>query len=80
MTETKDMTAAADQPTDRTVDDAETAKFAAMAEEWWDPDGKFRPLHKFNPVRLEFLRDRICATASARASSATRWARGRSKG
>jgi 2-polyprenyl-6-hydroxyphenyl methylase/3-demethylubiquinone-9 3-methyltransferase len=32
-----------------------------MAEEWWDPDGKFRPLHKFNPVRLEFLRDRICA-------------------
>ena len=46
---------------DRTVDDAETAKFAAMAEEWWDPDGKFRPLHKFNPVRLEFLRDRICA-------------------
>jgi 2-polyprenyl-6-hydroxyphenyl methylase/3-demethylubiquinone-9 3-methyltransferase len=54
MTETKDMTAAADQPTDRT-------KFAAMAEEWWDPDGKFRPLHKFNPVRLEFLRDRICA-------------------
>jgi 2-polyprenyl-6-hydroxyphenyl methylase/3-demethylubiquinone-9 3-methyltransferase len=55
MTETKDMTAAADQPTDR------TAKFAAMAEEWWDPDGKFRPLHKFNPVRLEFLRDRICA-------------------
>ena len=55
------MTATADQPRDRTVDDAETAKFAAMAEEWWDPDGKFRPLHKFNPVRLQFLRDRICA-------------------
>ena len=55
------MTQAADQTRDRTVDDAETAKFAAMAEEWWDPDGKFRPLHKFNPVRLEFLRDRICA-------------------
>lgn len=48
-------------PTDRgTIDEAETAKFAAMAEEWWDPDGKFAPLHKFNPVRLAFLRDRIC--------------------
>ncbi|MGH6619897.1 MAG: bifunctional 2-polyprenyl-6-hydroxyphenol methylase/3-demethylubiquinol 3-O-methyltransferase UbiG [Alphaproteobacteria bacterium] len=46
-------------PRDRTVDDGEIAKFAAMAEEWWDPDGKFRPLHRLNPVRLEFLRDRI---------------------
>lgn len=32
-----------------------------MAAEWWDPKGKFRPLHKFNPVRLEFIRDRILA-------------------
>lgn len=47
-------------PLDSTVDEAETAKFAAMAEEWWDPEGKFAPLHKFNPVRLGFLRDRIC--------------------
>lgn len=46
-------------PRDRTVDDGEIAKFAAMAAEWWDPDGKFRPLHRLNPVRLEFLRDRI---------------------
>nr|WP_245978320.1 bifunctional 2-polyprenyl-6-hydroxyphenol methylase/3-demethylubiquinol 3-O-methyltransferase UbiG [Stella humosa] len=30
-----------------------------MAEEWWDPNGKFRPLHRFNPVRLAWLRDRI---------------------
>lgn len=44
---------------DRTVDAGEIAKFAAMAEEWWDPNGKFRPLHLFNPVRVEFLRDRI---------------------
>lgn len=43
------------------VDDAEIARFAAMAEAWWDPDGKFRPLHKFNPPRLAFLRDRLCA-------------------
>ena len=48
-----------ERPTDRTVDAAEVAKFANMAEEWWDPDGKFRPLHKFNPVRLRFLRDRM---------------------
>ncbi len=44
-----------------TVDDAEIAKFAAMAEEWWDPDGKFKPLHKFNPVRIAYIRDRICS-------------------
>lgn len=49
------------RPLDRTVDAAEVAKFARMAEEWWDPEGKFRPLHKLNPVRMEFLRDRIAA-------------------
>lgn len=42
------------------VDPAEIAKFTAMAEAWWDPDGKFRPLHRFNPVRLEYIRDRLC--------------------
>jgi 2-polyprenyl-6-hydroxyphenyl methylase/3-demethylubiquinone-9 3-methyltransferase len=39
------------------VDEAEMAKFARMAAEWWDPNGKFAPLHKFNPVRLQFIRD-----------------------
>jgi 2-polyprenyl-6-hydroxyphenyl methylase/3-demethylubiquinone-9 3-methyltransferase len=43
--------------TDATIDDNEVAKFAAMADEWWDPSGKFAPLHKFNPVRLTFIRD-----------------------
>jgi 2-polyprenyl-6-hydroxyphenyl methylase/3-demethylubiquinone-9 3-methyltransferase len=42
---------------DATVDEAEVAKFTAMADEWWDPAGKFAPLHKFNPVRLAFIRD-----------------------
>ena len=42
-----------------TVNDAEVAKFTAMAEEWWDPKGKFRPLHKFNPVRLAYIRDHL---------------------
>ncbi len=41
------------------VDPAEIAKFSALAEEWWDPAGKFRPLHKLNPTRLAFVRDRI---------------------
>ncbi|MDE1937967.1 MAG: bifunctional 2-polyprenyl-6-hydroxyphenol methylase/3-demethylubiquinol 3-O-methyltransferase UbiG [Alphaproteobacteria bacterium] len=39
------------------IDPAEVAKFSAMAAEWWDPTGKFGPLHKFNPVRLGFIRD-----------------------
>ena len=40
-----------------TVDPAEAARFAALAREWWDPTGKFRTLHKFNPVRLRYIRD-----------------------
>jgi 2-polyprenyl-6-hydroxyphenyl methylase/3-demethylubiquinone-9 3-methyltransferase len=42
---------------DPSVDPAEVAKFSAMAAEWWDPAGKFAPLHKFNPVRLQFIRE-----------------------
>lgn len=42
-----------------TVNDAEVAKFTAMAEQWWDPAGKFKPLHKFNPVRLAYIRDQL---------------------
>lgn len=45
--------------TNTTVNDAEIAKFTAMAEEWWDPTGKFKPLHKFNPVRLAYIRDNL---------------------
>ena len=44
-----------------TIDDDEVARFAAMAESWWDPHGKFRPLHKFNPIRLAFIRDHVAA-------------------
>lgn len=39
------------------VDAREVDKFARLAEEWWNPDGKFRPLHRFNPVRLAFIRE-----------------------
>ena len=43
-----------------TVDEAEVARFAAMAGEWWDPRGKFAPLHRLNPARLRLIRDAIC--------------------
>lgn len=46
-------------PSRPSIDPSEVAKFTAMAAEWWDPKGKFRPLHKFNPVRLGFIRDTI---------------------
>jgi len=39
------------------VDPEEVERFARIAAEWWDPRGKFGPLHKFNPVRLSFIRD-----------------------
>ena len=38
------------------VDPAEIARFSAIADEWWDPHGKFRPLHRLNPVRLAFVK------------------------
>jgi len=44
-----------------TVSPDEIAKFSAIADEWWDPSGKFRPLHKFNPERIRFVRDRMAA-------------------
>ena len=43
-----------------TIDPKDVAKFSAIADEWWDPEGKFKPLHRFNPIRLQFLRDRLC--------------------
>lgn len=54
-----------------TVDADEIAKFSAMAAEWWDPHGKFRPLHKFNPTRLAFVREQI-STHFERPSDANR--------
>jgi 2-polyprenyl-6-hydroxyphenyl methylase/3-demethylubiquinone-9 3-methyltransferase len=44
-----------------TIDQVEVDRFSAMAAEWWDPAGKFRPLHKFNPVRLTYIRDLVSA-------------------
>ena len=43
-----------------TLDPEEIARFGAMADEWWDPTGKFRPLHKISPARLAYFREQIC--------------------
>ncbi|HYW59931.1 MAG TPA: bifunctional 2-polyprenyl-6-hydroxyphenol methylase/3-demethylubiquinol 3-O-methyltransferase UbiG [Xanthobacteraceae bacterium] len=43
-----------------TVDEAEVARFAALATQWWDPRGNMAPLHKFNPLRLAYIRDTAC--------------------
>jgi 2-polyprenyl-6-hydroxyphenyl methylase/3-demethylubiquinone-9 3-methyltransferase len=55
---------AADRFTDTaasaSVDAAEVERFSRIAAEWWDPKGKFRPLHLFNPVRLGYLKREIC--------------------
>jgi 2-polyprenyl-6-hydroxyphenyl methylase/3-demethylubiquinone-9 3-methyltransferase len=41
------------------VNKKEIEKFSKMAAEWWDPDGKFKPLHKFNPIRIKYIKDNI---------------------
>ena len=62
--------AASTEPRDRSaagaavgesIDLDEVAKFTAMADTWWDPNGKFRPLHQINPLRLEYLSLDLCA-------------------
>ena len=49
------------QASQTTVDPAEVAKFEAMAAEWWDPKGKFKPLHQMNPCRLDYITMQIAA-------------------
>ena len=44
-----------------TVDPQEIERFAAQAKTWWDPEGSFRPLHRLNPVRLDFIRQHLAA-------------------
>ena len=46
-----------DAATKSSIDPADVERFSRIAAEWWDPKGKFAPLHKFNPVRLSFIRD-----------------------
>ena len=49
------------QAAQTTIDPSEVAKFEAMAAEWWDPEGKFKPLHMLNPCRLDYITSQIAA-------------------
>jgi len=42
-----------------TINKQEIAKFSKIASEWWNPNGKFKPLHKFNPIRIKYLKENI---------------------
>ena len=44
-----------------TIECARIQHFSALAADWWNPNGKFRPLHKFNPIRLAYIRDQVAA-------------------
>ena len=45
-----------------TINKEEIEKFSKIAEEWWNPTGKFKPLHKFNPIRISYIRDNITSS------------------
>lgn len=55
------VSSAAQTSSSGSVDAAEVEKFSRIAAEWWDPAGKFAPLHKFNPIRLKFIRETAAA-------------------
>ena len=42
-----------------TINYKEIEKFSKLSQEWWDPQGKFKPLHKFNPIRIEYIKQNI---------------------
>ena len=45
-----------------TINKKEIEKFSKIAKEWWDPNGKFKPLHKFNPIRISYIKENIIKT------------------
>ena len=44
-----------------TINKKEIEKFSKMADEWWDPEGKFKPLHKFNPLRISYIKKKVAS-------------------
>ena len=42
-----------------TIDKIEVEKFSKLAQDWWNPNGKFKPLHLFNPVRIKFIKEKL---------------------
>jgi 2-polyprenyl-6-hydroxyphenyl methylase/3-demethylubiquinone-9 3-methyltransferase len=65
------MASAAERISTSTIDPDEIAHFTAMAAEWWDPRGKFAPLHRMNPTRIRYLREQTCRHFSRDGESAT---------
>ena len=45
-----------------TINKKEIEKFSKIAEEWWNPEGKFKPLHKFNPIRISYIKEKIISS------------------
>ena len=45
-----------------TINKKEIEKFTKISEEWWNPEGKFKPLHKFNPIRISYIKENIIKT------------------
>ena len=52
-----------------TVNKKEIEKFSKIADEWWDPNGKFKPLHKFNPIRIKYIKENIIKNFKLRSPS-----------
>ena len=51
-----------------TINKKEIEKFSKIAEEWWNPEGKFKPLHKFNPIRISYIKESIIQTFKLKVS------------
>ncbi len=51
------------------INKKEIEKFSKIAEEWWNPDGKFKPLHNFNPIRIKYIKDNIVKDFNIKLSS-----------
>ncbi len=51
-----------------TINKEEILKFSKMADEWWDPEGKFKPLHNFNPIRIKYIKSSILSNFNKRNS------------
>ena len=52
-----------------TINKKEIEKFSKIASQWWDPNGKFKPLHNFNPIRIEYIKNSIVKHFKLKSSS-----------
>ena len=51
------------------INKKEIEKFSKIAEEWWNPEGKFKPLHNFNPIRIEYIKNNIVKDFNIKSSN-----------